>query len=200
MTDPKYTHVSLVIDRSGSMSAIREDAEGGIRSFMEQQKAIPGKLTVSLWQFDDVCDEVYRMRPIADVPDYKLHPRGLTALLDSMHRAIVLTGEDLAALSEDARPANVIFVVVTDGLENASNEVDRGRVFQLVKQQTDDYGWHFAYLAANQDAIAVGRSLGVTHNTTYEASPAGTRAAYDALTTSTTATRGGDVFAMPDNA
>jgi hypothetical protein len=90
----------------------------------------------------------------------------MTALLDAMGKTITATGERLAAMAEADRPGHVIFVTLTDGLENASKEWTRERVFSMVKEQTDTYGWTFVYLGANQDAVAVGQSMGIASGNT----------------------------------
>jgi len=108
-------------------------------------------------------------------------PRGSTALLDVMGRTIVDTGSRLSSLSEEDRPDNVIFVIVTDGHENASREFTASSVFDMVKHQTENYSWNFVYLGANQDAIAVGASLGIRRGSSisYSATAAGTSSSYN---------------------
>lgn len=160
MTDPNYTHIAVVLDRSGSMHSIKADTEGGFATFLAEQKAAPGRATISLAQFDDNYEVVYGPQDIASAPPLKLVPRGSTALLDAMGKTIVSTGEFLESLPEAQRPGNVIFVVITDGQENASREWTRDKVFAKVTEQQNTYGWTFVFLAANQDAIASGRHLG----------------------------------------
>jgi hypothetical protein len=91
----------------------------------------------------------------------QLHPRGTTALLDSIGRLIGDAGARLAALPEQDRPATVIVGIMTDGQENASREMTHARVKALIEQQTNDYTWRFLYMGADQDAIEVGASIGV---------------------------------------
>lgn len=83
-----YTHISIVLDRSGSMSGIAKDMEGGLRSFIEEQKKVDGKCTVSLYRFDDTTDKVYDFIDIQEASDFKLEPRGMTALNDAVGYAI----------------------------------------------------------------------------------------------------------------
>ena len=200
MTNPNYTHISVVVDRSGSMSSVRTDAEGGLRSFLDEQFAEPGKLTVSVAQFDTAYEEVARMATSDPLGSWSLQPRGMTALLDAMGRAITSTGEDLAKMDEDERPGKVFFVVVTDGMENSSREWKREKVFDAVKRQTDQYGWNFVYTAANQDAIAVGNDLGFAHSMNHAATGQGNRAAYATVSSSISRSRSGDAFSVPENA
>ncbi|MTD16064.1 VWA domain-containing protein [Nakamurella sp. YIM 132087] len=161
MTDKDLTHLYVLLDRSGSMQSIRTDTVGGFAAFVEQQKSAPGRCLVTLAQFDDHYEIVYRDKDVNDVGELDLQPRGSTALLDSMGRLITEAGAELAALSEAQRPSSVIVVVMTDGLENASREWTPQAIRALVEQQRSDYQWVFTYLGANQDAIAVGEGLGV---------------------------------------
>lgn len=197
MTNPDYTHWTLVVDRSGSMSAIKNDAQGGINQAFEDQRKLPGRLTVSLVQFDTEIDDVARMVPIADMGDFTLIPRGGTALLDAVGQAITITGEDLAALPEDERPANVIVQIVTDGQENSSNEWTLEKVREAIKEQQDTYGWVFAFIGAG-DAAWQGRSMGTHSVTQTGVTGQSASAAYAASSQSLANTRAGAAYQMPD--
>ena len=164
MTDPTYTDITMVLDRSGSMQSIKDDTIGGFDAFISEQGRLPGRCTVSLVQFDNVYEEVYTGRDLADVPGLTLVPRGSTAMLDAIGRAVNATGARLAALAEDQRPGTVIVGIMTDGLENASREFTYPMVKALIEQQEQVYGWTFMYMGANQDAIEVGASLGVARD------------------------------------
>lgn len=161
MTRRDLTHIYFLLDRSGSMQSIKADTEGGFAAFVDEQRTGPGGCRVTLAQFDDRYDVVYRGVPIADVPGLVLEPRGSTALLDAMGKLITDAGAELAALPEDDRPGTVIVAVMTDGHENASREWTHPAIRSLVEQQTAKYSWQFLYLGADQDAIEVGASLGV---------------------------------------
>jgi len=161
MTDPNRTHIFFLLDRSGSMQSIKSDTEGGFTAFIDEQRRTAGECRVTLAQFDNHYDVVYADRPIADVPALELQPRGSTALLDAMGRLVTDAGATLAALHEDQRPATVIVAIMTDGLENASREWTHPAIKALVEQQTRQYGWQFMYMGADQDAIEVGRNIGV---------------------------------------
>ncbi len=173
MTNPHLTHLYFLLDRSGSMNSIVEDTVGGFDAFIAEQRRFteeaPGECRVTLAQFDDAYEEVYADRPIADVPSLVLQPRGTTALLDSVARIVLDAGNRLAALPEDQRPGTVIVGIMTDGLENASREWSHPQVKQLIETQTRDYQWQFLYLGADQDAVEVGMSIGVSagHSVTY---------------------------------
>jgi hypothetical protein len=164
MTDPTYTDITMVLDRSGSMQSIKDDTIGGFDAFISEQRRLPGRCTVSLVQFDNVYEEVYTGRDLADVPGLTLVPRGSTAMLDAIGRAVNAAGARLAAMPEDGRPGTVIVGIMTDGLENASREFTYPMVKALIEQQEQVYGWTFMYMGANQDAIEVGASLGVARD------------------------------------
>lgn len=189
MTDANYTHIAVLLDRSGSMQTIKGDTEGGFAAFLADQRKQPGRATLALSQFDDTYEVVYGPTDIQAVEPLVLIPRGSTALLDGMGRFITSTGEWLASLPENERPGNVVFVTITDGHENASREWTREKVFAKVKEQTDSFGWTFLFLAANQDAIQAGASLGVKAGTslTYDSQNVG--ATYVSMSRSVSRTR-----------
>ena len=193
MTDPNYTALLVVVDRSGSMSNIREDMVGGIRTLIATQAAMPGRLTIDLWSFDDVVENEYTMASPDEV-DIRLIPRGSTALYDAVGRSVVNFGELLEAMDEDARPGTVQVIVVTDGEENSSKEFSAAEVKRLVTQQTEIYSWGFVFLGANQDAVLTGATLGFAPGSslTYAAAPAGVAAATDALTNLISMRRAGE--------
>lgn len=158
--NPDYTDITLVVDRSGSMQAIREDAEGGVNAFVEQQAGEPGEARLTLVQFDTEYEFLHHGTPIGDVGPYTLAPRGATALLDAVGRAINETGSRLAAMPEADRPGLVVFVVVTDGQENSSREFSLERVREMIEHQQSVYGWQFTFLAADPAAFAAGMRMG----------------------------------------
>jgi len=177
MTKSNYTHLTLVVDRSGSMESIRDDAQGGINTLLKEQFAEDGELTVTLVEFDTTIDTVVRMTDAA--PTYTLVPRGSTALLDAVGGEIVRTGENLAALSDEQKPEQVLFVVVTDGHENASVEYQLEAVRNLITQQRDQYNWAFQFLGAAETAWQ-GREMGMD-SSAFTSSGKGQRSAYVAL-------------------
>lgn len=154
------TDITLVVDRSGSMAGVREDAEGGVNTFIGQQAQEPGDALLTLVQFDTEYQFLHKGVPIENVSRYDLVPRGMTALLDAVGRAINETGERLAKLAESDRPGLVIFVVMTDGHENASKEFDQSQIKQLIERRQSDSGWQFTFLGANQDAFAEAGGMG----------------------------------------
>ena len=155
------TDITLVVDRSGSMQKIREDAEGGVNTFIQEQAKHPGEALLTLVQFDTEYEFVHRGMPIKQVPPYTLVPRGNTALLDAVGRAINETGERLAKMAEDVRPGLVVFVITTDGLENSSKEFSKAQIKEMIVRQQSAYKWQFIFLGANQDAFAEAGAMGV---------------------------------------
>ena len=155
------TDITLVVDRSGSMSTVQDDAEGGINAFITEQAKEPGEALLTLVQFDTDYEFVHKGVPIGNVPRYKLVPRGMTALLDAVGRAVNETGERLAAMDEADRPGLVIFVVMTDGLENSSQEFTKVQIKEMIERQQSVYNWHFTFLGANQDAFAEAGAMGI---------------------------------------
>jgi len=187
-----YTHISIVLDRSGSMSSIKTAAEGGLNEFLKTHREAKGNATVTVAKFDDQYELEHDMRPLADVGSVALEPRGSTALLDAVGKTLTITGERLRALPEDQRPEFVFFVIVTDGQENASKEFKRDAIKAMIETQTNAYRWHFVFLGANMDAIQDARSLGINslNALRYAPTPMGTRNSYAAVSRATMAVRG----------
>ncbi len=157
----QLTDITFVVDRSGSMQDIREDAEGGINAFIDDQAKQPDDALLTLVQFDTEYEFIHRGVPVRNVPKFHLVPRGATALLDAVGRAINETGERLSKIEESARPGLVIFVVMTDGMENSSSEFTLNRIREMILHQQEKYAWQFTFLGADQDAFAEGGRLGI---------------------------------------
>jgi hypothetical protein len=193
MSNAHLTHVTIVLDRSGSMASIRDDAIGGFNTCIDQQKRLAGAATLTLVQFDHEYCEVYRAMPLQAVPVMTVDtfvPRGQTALYDAIGRAVVETAEYVRGLPEEARPGKVVVVILTDGHENASCEYPHARVQTIIQERTAA-GWDFLFLGANMDAVAIGRAIGFSENHTasFVASARGTRAAFDEMSDHITASR-----------
>jgi len=183
MVDDKFTHIAVILDRSGSMATLKTDMEGGFNTFIEEQKKVAGRCTLSLYQFDDVYEVVYKGKEVKDVPVLDLQPRNMTALLDAVGKTINDVGTELAALKEEERPGKVILVIITDGQENASHEFKRERISEMIKHQEDKYTWQIVFLGANFDAYTEGMGLGFTGSKcmTYAANAVGTRCCYSSV-------------------
>jgi hypothetical protein len=155
------TDLTVVMDRSGSMSACKTDAEGGLNTFIAKQKELPGECTFSLIQFNTNYQKVHAGIPIKEVPHCTLDPMGSTALLDAVGRAIIETGDRLKGVDESQRPGLVVFVILTDGQENSSREFSRAKIKEMIEHQSSVYKWQFTYLGANQDAFAEAGAMGI---------------------------------------
>jgi uncharacterized protein YegL len=190
MTNSNYTHLSLVVDRSASMDIRKKEATNAINNLFDEQKKVPGKLTVDLTQFDNVIDELFNMKDINEVPKYELVPRGMTALLDAVGKAIVSTGDALFKLPEDERPGKVLVTIVTDGEENSSHDWTLGQIQKLIKQQKEDYDWEFLFLGAD-DSAWLGKDLGIQNTYSYDSNAGGTQAVYGSFTKSLSGYRSG---------
>ena len=173
-----YTDITVLLDRSGSMSSIASDTIGGFNTFVQDQAAEPGECRISLIQFDsqDPQQVDYSAIPVQEVVPLNqssFQPRGTTPLLDALGTSIDNTGKRLAEMPELARPSNVLFVVITDGLENASLKYSRKEIFGMIRHQEEVYKWNFVYLGANQDAIEEAGGLGIVADRamTYVAEP-----------------------------
>lgn len=171
MTDPNYTAIQMVLDRSGSMNSIKAATEEAIRGYVAAQKNLPGRVTIAISQFDTEHDIVNASVPLDEVPPYTLHPRGGTALLDAIGQNSARFGEELAALPESQRPGHVFLVIATDGYENASHEYTLAQIKEILTRQQDEYGWEVIYLAANQDAVMEGAKMGMRANSSISYAP-----------------------------
>ena len=179
------SHITVILDRTGSMESIREDVIGGFNAFLAQQQAAPDPATLTLVQFDsqDPYEVLHAAEPIARIPALtpeRYVPRASTPLYDAMGRGILDLEARLAAMPDAERPAKVIFVVVTDGQENASREFDRARVNRLVEAKKL-LGWDFVFLSADLGAFDDAGGLGVDYaaRLVFDKTAEGNRMAWD---------------------
>jgi hypothetical protein len=205
VSKPDFSDITVVLDRSGSMASVADDTIGGLNRFVDDQKNHPGQAILSLYQFDDIYEAVHRAVPLPSVPPLTREtfvPRGSTALLDAIGRAIVETGDRLSAMPEYERPSTVVFVVTTDGRENASKEYTRDKVNEMIAHQRDVYGWHFVFLGANQDAISTAAALSIpaANAMTYAANRVGVAAAFGATSRGVANLRAGNKGAVYNTA
>ena len=162
-----YTHICIVLDASGSMGSIESDTKGSFNSFIKEQKEAEGKTVFDLYQFSDTVKRIVEHVDLAAFQDdlmAKYRCSGCTALNDAVCTAIDTLGKELARMKESERPEHVMFVIITDGMENASKTFSSEDVKNRIKEQTEVYKWDFQYLAANQDAFESGEALGVSRN------------------------------------
>lgn len=183
-----YTHLSVILDRTGSMESIRDDVIGGFNAFLNQQKAQKGKATLTLVQFDshDPYEVLNRFTPIEEIPELTRAtyvPRATTPLLDAIGRGINDLEASISGLKKSARPSRVVMVIVTDGQENASHEFNRDQILRMIKQKSKDEDWQFVFLSADLDAISDASSVGFKGKSTlmFQKSARGTHDAFSSL-------------------
>lgn len=164
MPKQNLSEIVCVIDRSRSMDCKRNEAIGGFNAFLESQKKLPGEARLTLVLFDNEyllsCDGA-NLQDVPTLNEETYVPRGTTALLDAIGKTIVTVGERLCKTPEPERPEKVIVAILTDGLENASQKYDRKQIHAMIRHQREVYSWEFLFLAANQDAITEGASIGI---------------------------------------
>lgn len=190
MSDSSVTSIHVVLDRSGSMQAVRSDVIGGFNAFVAEQQKHPTDAYFTLVRFDHEYEVVHRSISLGDVPlldESSYVPRGQTALLDAIGRAVNDAHARWCAVDESARAGKVIFLVMTDGQENASREFRKDDVVRLIETRQREDQWEFVFIGADLDAIGEARALGFTDGKRLRAdlkTGAGVRDAYDKLSKS----------------
>ena len=158
------TEIVFILDRSGSMSGLEKDTIGGFNTTIEKQKQEEGEAIVSTVLFDNDMEVLHDRVSLADIQpltDKEYYARGCTALLDAIGGAIHHIGNVHKYAREEDRPEKTIFVITTDGYENASRRYTSDRVKQMVERQKQKYGWEFIFLGANIDAVETARNFGI---------------------------------------
>jgi len=189
-----YTHITLVLDRSGSMESVKTDTIGSFNSFLKEQKKNPKQCTFTLVQFDneyEILQDFAVLKKVKNLDDKTFVPRGMTALFDAVGRTMNEVGQKLAGMKEEDRPERVLFVILTDGEENSSKEFKQSQINDMIKHQTDSYNWQFVFLGANQDAINAANQIGIKSGNamTFCASADGITATMESLNASITSYR-----------
>ena len=180
------TELVFILDRSGSMSGLESDTIGGFNSMIEKQKKEEGEAVVSTVLFDTECTVIHDRLPIQQVPrmtEAEYSPRGCTALLDAVGSAIHHIGTvHKYARTEDV-PKRTLFVITTDGCENASTRYNYEKVRQMIERQKEKYGWEFLFLGANIDAAAEAKRFGINADraVTYKCDKVGTALNYEVI-------------------
>lgn len=194
MTQPGYTALVFVIDRSGSMMSIHQEVEGSLKAMVKEEASHPGKITVDTVFFDDRYEERSVFASPEDV-DFTIEPRGMTALYDAVGKKITSFGQALAQLPEAERPEKVLFIIATDGLENNSKEHSSAVIARMIDEQKTKYSWQFTFLGANQDAVLTAAKLNISQNDaiTFQADASGVTGVVSALSSYTRSFRAGSV-------
>lgn len=192
-----YSDITVVLDRSGSMACLVDEVIGAFNTFVDEQQQVAGQASFSLVQFDDryeVYLDAVDLAKVGRLDRTTYVPHGMTALYDAVGRAIVATGTRLAALDEAERPDKVVFLIQTDGEENASHEYDAATLQEMIRHQQDKYAWEFVFLGANIDAGSVAEEIGIARDKAlqYANNADGTRAAFAAVSDNLAGFRRGD--------
>ena len=180
------TEMVFIIDKSGSMAGMEEDTVGGFNAMIEKQKKLDGKCYVSTVLFSNrssVLHDRIDIQKIEPLTDREYCVGGGTALLDAIGGAIHHIGNVHKYARNEDVPEHTIFVITTDGMENASCEYDSERVKQMIRRQEERYGWEFLFVAANIDAVETARNIGIRREraANYKQTREGTHKVYEAV-------------------
>ena len=180
------TEIVFILDRSGSMSGLESDTIGGFNSLIQKQRKEEGEAIVSTVLFDDTSEVVYDRVPMEDVADLTedvYFVRGCTALLDAVGGAIHHIGNIHKYARDEDRPEKTLFIITTDGMENASRRYSLAKVKSMVERQKNKYGWEFLFLGANIDAIEAAGHIRICADraVTYQSDGAGTALNYEVM-------------------
>lgn len=180
------TELVFILDRSGSMSGLESDTIGGYNALLQKQKKEAGEAVITTVLFDDKYELLHdriNLRGIELITDKEYFVRGSTALLDAVGKTINKIGNAQKHTIENERAEHVMFVITTDGMENASREFSYEKVRQMIEHQKNKYGWEFIFLGANIDAITTAERFGIGKDraTNYNADSEGTLLNYEVI-------------------
>jgi len=180
------TELVFILDRSGSMQGLESDTIGGFNSMLEKQKKEPGEAFVSTVLFDDRAEVLHdrvKLGEVKPITDKDYYVRGCTALLDAVGGAIHHIGNIHKYARPEDVPEHTLFVITTDGMENASRRYTVQRVKEMIQRQKEKYGWEFLFLGANIDAVETAGHLGIAPSraVNYHCDSEGTRLNYEVV-------------------
>lgn len=180
------TEIVFILDRSGSMAGLEDDTIGGFNAMIEKQKNEEGEAYVSTILFDNYVEVIHDrvdIRKVRPMTRRDYYVRGCTALLDAVGRTIRHIGNVHKYAREEDRPEKTLFVITTDGMENASREYSYERVRRMIEHEKEKYGWEFIFLGANIDAAREAARFGITEDraVNYHADSVGTAVIYEAV-------------------
>ena len=180
------TEIVFILDRSGSMAGLEDDTIGGFNAMIEKQKQEPGEALVSTVLFDNESEVIHdrvNIQEIEPMTRKEYYVRGCTALLDAVGSAIHHIGNVHKYAREEDRPEKMLFVITTDGMENASRKYTYDRLKTMIERQKEKYGWEFLFLGANIDAAREAARFGISADRTanYHADSEGTAVIYEAV-------------------
>ena len=180
------TELVFILDRSGSMSGLESDTIGGFNSLSEKQKKEDGECFVSTVLFDNECEVIHdrvKLSEIKPMTDKEYYVRGCTALIDAIGGAVKhISNIHKYARAEDV-PEHTMFVITTDGLENASHKFSSGEVKKMIERRKEEDGWEFLFIGANIDSVETAKHFGIGADraVNYKADKKGTRVLYEAV-------------------
>lgn len=182
----ELTEIVFILDRSGSMSGLESDTIGGYNAMLEKQKSAPGQAIVSTVLFDDRCEVLHDrldIKTVVPMSDKEYFVRGCTAILDAVGGAIHHIGNIHKYAREEDRPEKTLFIITTDGMENASHRYNYDRVKMMIERQKEKHGWEFIFLGANIDAVEVADRFGIGADraANYHADGDGTQLNYEVV-------------------
>lgn len=180
------TEIVFILDRSGSMAGLEKDTIGGFNSMINRQKTAPGEAVISTVLFDSETQVIHdrvNLKNIAPMTEKDYFVRGCTALLDAIGGAIHHIGNVHKYAREEDRPEKTLFIITTDGMENASRKYSSDRVKQMIERQKSKYGWEFLFLGANIDAVETAGHFGIQADraVNYHSDKKGTALNYEVL-------------------
>lgn len=160
-----FLSLTFIIDESGSMTSSRSDIIGGFNTFIEdQKKEVKGDVNVSLYTFNNEVKRILvnnNISKVDNLDESKYKPGGLTSLNDAVGMAINEIGSELAKMPEEEKPSTVMFVIMTDGMENSSKEFKSSQIRDMIKHQTEKYNWKFVYLGTDITTTKTADDLGI---------------------------------------
>lgn len=180
------TELVFILDKSGSMSGLESDTIGGYNALLKKQQEEPGEAIVTTVLFDDNYELLHdriNIKGICPITEKDYFVGGCTALLDAIGKTIHKIGNAQKRTSEEQRADKVMFVITTDGMENASREYNYEKIKAMVQRQKEKYGWEFIFLGANIDAVSTAARFGITADraANYNADGEGTRLNYETV-------------------
>lgn len=180
------TELVFILDRSGSMSGLESDTIGGFNAMIEKQKKQEGECYVSTVLFDNVCEVLHdrvKLENIEKMTDSDYTVRGCTALIDAIGGAIHHIGNIHKYARKEDVPEHTMFVITTDGMENASHIYSSDQVKKKIERQKKKYGWEFLFIGANIDAVETAAQFGIAKDraVNYRADSRGTEILYDTV-------------------
>lgn len=180
------TELVFILDRSGSMAGLESDTIGGFNGMIEKQKKEEGECFVSTVLFDNVSEVLHdrvRLSEIKPMTDKEYTVRGCTALIDAIGGAIHHIGNIHKYARKEDVPEHTMFIITTDGMENASNMYSAEKVKQMIERQKEKYGWEFLFIGANIDAVETAKRYGIDEDraVNYRADSKGTGILYESV-------------------